>query len=94
MIRQVAIADARNQLTALIRDAEAGRAVELTRRGKPVAVLVSSAAYERLRKRPKTSPLEAYRKWRASLDPGFEGFIDEEIASLRDRSPGREPDFG
>ena len=48
MTDQYSIADARRQLPTLVRDAEAGRAVELTRRGAPVAMLIGRRAYERL----------------------------------------------
>jgi prevent-host-death family protein len=42
------IAQARNQLSELVHQAESGKTVKLTRRGKPVAVVVSLAAYESL----------------------------------------------
>lgn len=42
------IAQARNQLSELVHQAESGKAVKLTRRGKPVAVVVSLATYESL----------------------------------------------
>jgi len=42
------IADARNNLPSLVRAAESGRVVELTRRGEPVAVLVGRKRYERM----------------------------------------------
>lgn len=42
------IADARKNLPRLIRDAESGEAIELTRRGESVAVLISRQEYERL----------------------------------------------
>ena len=43
------IADARNNLPRLVHMAEDGDAVRLTRRGRPVAVLLSLSEYERLR---------------------------------------------
>ncbi len=48
MTVQYSIADARRHLPTLVRDAEAGRAVELTRRGAPVAMLIGRRSYERL----------------------------------------------
>lgn len=45
---EFSIADARRNLPSLVRQAEKGAAVRLTRRGKPVAVLVSGAEYRRL----------------------------------------------
>ncbi|NEV64385.1 type II toxin-antitoxin system Phd/YefM family antitoxin [Thiorhodococcus minor] len=46
---ETSIADAKTQLTRLIHQAERGEAVHITRRGKPVAVLLSEAEYARLR---------------------------------------------
>lgn len=43
------IAEARNNLARLVHVAEDGEPVRLTRRGKPVAVILSVAEYERLR---------------------------------------------
>ena len=42
------IAEARNHLSTLVHEAESGKPVKLTRRGKPVAVVMSMAAYEAL----------------------------------------------
>lgn len=42
------IADARRNLPSLVRDAENGETVEITRKGEPVAVLVSHREIERL----------------------------------------------
>ncbi len=48
MSEQHSIADARSNLPDLVRKAEAGSAVELTRRGEPVAVLIGRKEYDRL----------------------------------------------
>src|SRR4051812_12210118 len=45
---QTSIADARDRLASLVHDVEEGPAVEITRRGRPVAVLVSYHEYQRL----------------------------------------------
>ena len=45
---ETSIADAKAQFTRLIHRAERGEAVHITRRGKPVAVLVSEDEYRRL----------------------------------------------
>ena len=42
---QVSIAEAKNALTRLIYEAERGEAIHITRRGKPVVVLVSEEEY-------------------------------------------------
>jgi prevent-host-death family protein len=44
------IAEAKNNLSGLVHAAEQGYPVRLTRRGKPVAVLISTEQYERLSK--------------------------------------------
>ena len=44
------IAEAKNNLSGLVHEAEHGHPVRLTRRGKPVAVLISTEQYERLSK--------------------------------------------
>ena len=44
------IAEAKNNLSSLVREAERSHPVRLTRRGKPVAVLISTQQYERLSK--------------------------------------------
>ena len=48
MSRQYSIAEAREKLAHVIQEAEQGVKVELTRRGKPVAILLSLPEYERL----------------------------------------------
>lgn len=48
MIEKLSIADARHNLPSLVREAEQGKAVELTRRGEPVAVLVGDRMFARL----------------------------------------------
>ena len=48
---EVSVAQARNSLTRLIHEAEGGNAVRITRRGKPVAILVSQEEYDRLESR-------------------------------------------
>jgi antitoxin Phd len=85
------IAEARNQLPAIVHDAEEGSVAELTRRGKPVAVVLSIADYERLtRARPDFwRSLQAFRKSHdlADLD------VDRIFEGVRDRAPGREVEW-
>ena len=88
MGRSYSIAEARNQLPALVHDVEKGVAVSLTRRGTPVAVLISVGEYERLTAgRPDfMRALGAFRERFAveELDLG------EAFANTRDASAGRE----
>lgn len=93
MARKVSIAEARDHLTVLVHDVERGKRVELTRRGKRVAMLLSCDEYDRLRAaRPSLD--HALQAWRARLPADFEGFSDAEVRSWRDDSPGRPVRFG
>ena len=91
MARQYSIAEARDRLPSLVHDVEAGLPVELTRRGKPVAVLVSIEEFRRLSS-GREGFWSAIERWRASVDPAdLEG--DDPFADVRDKSPGRELDL-
>ena len=48
IVDSFSIADARRNLPALVREAERGKPIELTRRGTPVAVLMGRPSFERL----------------------------------------------
>lgn len=88
MAYRYSIADARAKLSGIIDQAEAGEAVELTRRGRPVAVVLSCAEYERLRSgRPRFG--DAYRAFLERFPLAEVGIDDELFAAARDRSPGR-----
>lgn len=88
MSRRYSIAEARSRLPSLVDEAESGVEVELTRRGQPVAVLVSRREFERLRGR-RLRFGDAYRKFleRHSLEEI--GVEEDFAASVRDRTPGR-----
>jgi len=87
MSRRYSIADARTSLPTIVDQAQAGERIELTRRGKPVAVVVSLGEFERLRsERPRFG--DAYRKFlghHSLAEIGVDGFA----AMTRDASPGR-----
>lgn len=90
MTRQHSISEARKDLSSLVREAESGKAVQLTRRGEPVAVLLGRRQYERLTSyRPRFS--QAYEDFarevdleELALDP------DELFAGARENLQGRE----
>jgi prevent-host-death family protein len=92
MARKYSVAEARAQLSAIVDQAEKGQTIELTRRGKPVAVVVSLAEFERLTgNRPRFS--ETYRAFLSKF-PLVEAGVEEGFAaSRRDRAPGREVDI-
>jgi prevent-host-death family protein len=89
MKQKYSIADARNHLPALVHDAERGCAVEITRRGRPVAVLLSASEYARLTAK-RGGYWDAVERWRRETDlDGMDEIVDTILAS-RDRSPGRD----
>lgn len=88
---EVSIAEARNSLTRLIYAAENGHVVHITRRGKPVAVLVSEDAYERLESGgPNRDFWQAVETWRAQADLDLPELTPNEVDGWRDRRPSRE----
>jgi prevent-host-death family protein len=89
--RQYSIAQARDQLAGIVHDAEAGTPIELTRRGRPVAVIVSLQEYRRLASEQKQEFWAAYEKFRAETDLEHLGIGPEVFDGVRDRSPGRDP---
>jgi len=91
MNKQFSIAEAKNRLPALVHSTEEGVAIELTRRGKPVAVLISMRDYEQLTRRQEGfwSALESFRRRQSeSQEPVL--ITGADFSGLRDRSPGRE----
>jgi prevent-host-death family protein len=90
MVKQYSIAEARDNFTSMVHEAEKGTQVELTRRGKPVAVLIGAEDFERLSKgTPSFSA--AYEKFRRDFDlEALDINSDEIFGDLRDLSPGRD----
>jgi len=92
MQKQISIAEAKNRLPTIIHYVEKGPYVELTRRGKPVAVLLSIQEYERL-SRKYTGFWNAFSEFRRKAeDEGIE-ISDRNFKGLRDLSSGREVEF-
>lgn len=84
------IAEAWRNLPSLIRDAEQGRTVEITRRGESVAILVGHREFERLTK-VRRGFSASYREYAnvtglvgLGLDP------DEIFGDVRDETAGQE----
>lgn len=87
---EVSIAEARNRLPRLVRRAEAGETVRITRRGRSVAVLLSEREYDRLRS-PRLAFFEFLQDWRAQMVArGIDFPRGGEWKNLRDNAPGRE----
>jgi len=92
MVQSYPIAEARANLPTLIDEVEAGMTVELTRRGKAVAVMISVTEYQRLRSK-RTSFQETYQKLLKKHSLAEVGLEPDFAHTLRDRSPGRKVDF-
>jgi len=87
---QASIAEAKNNFPRLVQQAEAGEQISITRRGHPVAVLLSTQAYERLLA-PKPDLSEFLRAWREDMRTVVAGAsADEDVfTNLRDNAAGR-----
>jgi prevent-host-death family protein len=90
MTSSYSIAEAKNRLPELVREVENKGAVQITRRGIPVVVVLSIHEYEQTKKN-EFDFWEAYLAFRKEhrldeidLDP------DTIFADVRDRSPGRD----
>ncbi|HVS33057.1 MAG TPA: type II toxin-antitoxin system Phd/YefM family antitoxin [Thermoanaerobaculia bacterium] len=93
MARKHSISEARMKLPRLVRDAEEGKAVELTRRGEAVAVLVGRREYERLVARSRRFS-EAWKDFASAVDlDDLQIDPDEVFGTTRDRRPGRGADL-
>lgn len=90
MAHRNSIAEARSNLPQLVREAETGKVVELTRRGESVAVLIGKKRYEQL-----TSNLrpfsEVWDEFIRKFPPGeIDVNPDEIFQDVRDNDPGRD----
>lgn len=92
MPHQYSIAQARDQFTQIVQKAEDGEPVQITRRGQPVAVLLSHSAYQRM---TLLKPYfgEALESFRDSFEIQTLDINPEQVFSVRDRTPGREVCF-
>jgi prevent-host-death family protein len=84
--KSYAVGEARANLPSILNEVDAGSDVYLTRRGRPVAVVLSTRAYEALRNE-RPSFREAYATF--VKDRGPSALPADTFESLRDRSPGR-----
>lgn len=89
MSKSYSIAEARDRFASIVHDVERDSAIELTRRGKPVAVLLSAEEYRRLLGGGE-SFWDAYSSLVERIEPGYLGIEPETFGGVRDDSPGRE----
>ncbi|MEQ1440519.1 type II toxin-antitoxin system Phd/YefM family antitoxin [Fontimonas sp. SYSU GA230001] len=79
-MKSVSVAEAKDSLTELLREVEGGHPVTISRRGRPVAVLLAEAEYERLRSAgPAPDFGQWLSTWRARAGPTFEGISADEL---------------
>jgi prevent-host-death family protein len=86
------IAEARNHFAALIHQVETGtEPVRVTRRGEPVAIILSLEVYEQLAVPPaKPDYLEAYNRYQALWQDELMDIEEDIWADVRDKDTGRE----
>lgn len=90
MLNTYSIAEAKAHLAQVVRQAEERGPVELTRRGRPVAMVISIPDYQRLGGKPKPG-WDAVAQVRREYD--FESLDidpDEVFTEEKDRSPGKD----
>jgi prevent-host-death family protein len=88
MPKSYTVANARAKLAQIVDEVESGKEVELTRRGKKVAVLMSAARYARLRG-DRVAFMTAYETFRVEHQLQEVGVEPGWAESLRDRAVGR-----
>jgi len=89
MTKMYSIAEARRNLAAFVHDLERKDRIELTRRGEPVAVLLSMRACRNLSEL-RQSFWEAHEAFRAEFPLDKLDIQPATFTEARDRSPGRE----
>ncbi|CAN5713078.1 hypothetical protein BH18ACT11_BH18ACT11_18320 [soil metagenome] len=89
MSGRYSIAEARHDLAALVHELEGRDFIELTRRGEPVAVMLSLREYRRLAA-GRDRFWDAYGAFRETVDLPRLDIEPELFEGVRDPSPGRE----
>lgn len=89
MAKSYTVANARANLSDIVDEVEAGSEVELTRRGKKVAIVVSAATYARLRGE-RAAFMTAYETFRARHDLAEAGLDRSFARGLRQRDVARQ----
>lgn len=79
------ISHLKNHLPEMVHHAEQGQDIQITRHGKPVAVMVSLERYNRAFS-SGSGIFNSYLRWR-ELHPDATGFTDQEQENLRDPQP-------
>jgi antitoxin Phd len=88
MNRRVSVAEAKNKLPSIIHEVEGGSVVEITRYGKPVAMVIPERDYRRIREMGQGF-WTSLRKVRGLLSSEGVTIDEGDFRDLRDPSPGR-----
>jgi prevent-host-death family protein len=92
MARRVTAAQARREWAKVLRSAERGTPIEVTRNGQPVAVVLSIDAYRKLEETTRETLSDVFAEFLRSVDArDLEG--PDPWADVRDRSEGRDVDL-
>ncbi len=89
MSKSLSIAEARHDLAAVVHQLEHQPRIQLTRRGKPVAVLLSVREYNRLTTQTR-SFWDTYATFAESVNLQDLEIEPQVFEGVRDRSSGRE----
>jgi len=87
MFKRYSIAEARDQFARLVREGEKTSMVEITRRGKPTAVVISWREYQRLTL--KVNFWDRYFAFHQQFDLARLAIEPQISEGVRDQSPGR-----
>ena len=88
MKKLYSVGSARANLPAILDDVQSGRVIQVTRRGQPVAVILSAAEYAALERR-QAAFSEACAEFRERFDVRQVGLNRNFFRALRDPRPGR-----
>jgi prevent-host-death family protein len=88
MSKSYSVADARAHLPDILDDVEAGKDVQLTRRGRAVALVLSPQRYDMLRSE-HTNFGDVFRAFLGRHAQEEIGLEPDFFSSIRDREPGR-----
>lgn len=92
MTKRYSIAEARAHLPSIVDEVEVGKPVELTRRGKPVAVVLSLGQYH-LMSTSRANFSDAYREFCGRFDLKEVGLDGGYVNTLRAGGAGRKVQF-
>jgi prevent-host-death family protein len=92
MLKKYSIAEARHDLAAIVKELERQPAIQITRRGQPVAVLVSAREFERL-STARSGFWAAYKSFCQGVDLARDGVDDSFLMDLRQKDSGRRVDL-